>query len=294
MKRRLAIATLLVTAGWADWATAQDDGWGWSTIIPSLTHNDPLGMMLDDMMHQDEERHAREAHGPRPTRTAERASPPADTASLRYTPSKARRTVNLAKFVQKTRAADPQGATDLQKLFAEGDFIERIGGLVAPIGLHIDNVADAYALWWITAWEAAHGQYDETKPAILAAVRAQAAAAVTATGEMARASDAQKQELAEALWIQTALIEIAVEQAKHDPARLRQIGDAVRQGARGMGLNLGMIDLTPQGFVPVGTSQNETPARVATPGQTAPYGVLALAAGGVGVGGFLVLRRRRG
>lgn len=180
----------------------------------------------------------------------------ADPAALQYTPSKARRAANLAAFVQKTRAADPQGAADLQKLFAEGDFIEKIRAAVAPHGLHIDNVADAYALWWITAWQAYRGNNDTPDADTLAAVRAQAVRAVGATGELARATDAQKQELAEALWVQTALIDGAVEQAKGDRARLRQIGGAVGRGAQAMGLDLAAIDLTPEGFVPLGGSDD--------------------------------------
>ncbi|WP_333572839.1 DUF6683 family protein [Sphingomonas sp.] len=180
-----------------------------------------------------------------------RPRPAPDLAALRYTPSKARRTANLAAFVQKTRAVDPKGAADLQKLFAESDFIDKIGAAVAPHGLHIDNVADAYALWWITAWEASRGINDLPDVETLAAVRAQAAGALGATGELDRATDSQKQELAEALWVQTALIDGAMEQAKGDAARLRQIGGAVRQGAQAMGLDLAAIDLTPRGFVPL-------------------------------------------
>lgn len=182
-----------------------------------------------------------------------RGQPAASPAALRYTPSKVRRSANLAAFVQKTRAADPQGAADLQTLFAGGDFIEKIGAAIAPHGFRIDDVADAYALWWLTAWEASRGNNDTPSREILAAVRAQAASAVTAAGEIAQATDAQKQELAEALWIQMTLIDTAVEHAKHNPARLREVGVAVRKGARGMGLDLDRIELTPHGFVPVGT-----------------------------------------
>ncbi len=293
MKRFLAITTLVLAAGWVNEAAAQDVS-SWSTIMPSITHTDPLSMMLDDRMHQDEARRARSAGRRLTSPDAARTMSPAATSVLRYTPSKPRRSANLAAFVQKTRAADPAGAADLQKLFAEGDFIEKIGALVAPQGLRIDNVADAYALWWITAWQAAHGNNDTPSRAVLGAVRQQAANAVVATGEIARASDAQKQELAEALWVQSALIDGAVEQAKRDPSRLRAVGDAVRQGAKGMGLNLDAIDLTSQGFVPVGVGQNDAPATTPKPASAAPYGALALAAGGMGVGGFLMLRQRRG
>ena len=293
MRQFLAATLLPLAVGCTSPAMAQIvDGWSWSVLTPSIGKTDQLGMALEDLKRQDQASARTRRRAPDLAVSRGMATP--DMAALRYMPSKERRAANLAKFVQKTRAADPQGATDLQKLFAEGDFIERIGGLVAPIGLHIDNVADAYALWWITAWQATHGKNDDPKPAILAAVRAQAAAAVTATGEMARASDAQKQELAEALWVQTVLIDGAVEQAKHDPARLRQVGDAVRQGARGMGLNLDTIELTSKGFVPTGVSRNDAPAKALRPTGTAPYSVLTLAAGGMGVGGFLLTRRRRG
>jgi len=283
---------LLVTAGWSGNATAQD-GSSFAMILPTLTHTDPLSMMLDDRESQEAERPRGASRRGVPFDTGQQRPAP-DMSSLRYAPSKARRAANLAAFVQKTRAVDPGGAADLQKVFAEGDFIERIGALIAPAGLHIDNVADAYALWWITAWQAAHGRYDETTPALAAAVRGQAVRAISATGEMALASDAQKQELAEALWVQTALVEVAVEQAKGDPSRLRQIGDAVRQGAKGMGLNLDTIDLTSRGFVPASVSQNALPATAPKAGSAASYGALALAAGGIGVGGFLMLRQRRG
>ncbi|WP_294256300.1 DUF6683 family protein [uncultured Sphingomonas sp.] len=214
-------------------------------------------------------------------------------AAMHFTPSAARRAANLARFVSKTRAVDPRGADDLQKLFSQGDFIEKIGKLVAPYGLRIDNLADAYAMWWVTAWEASRGSNDTPSPATLEAVRRQAADAVSTTNEIAVASDAQKQELAEALWIQSALLDGAVEQARRDPSRLRAIGYAARQGAKGMGLNLDAIDLTSQGFVPVGVGQNDAPATTPKPGSAAPYGALALAAGGMGVGGFLMLRQRR-
>ncbi|WP_206364426.1 DUF6683 family protein [Sphingomonas pokkalii] len=294
MKRFLAGALLALAAGWTPPAAAQIvDGWSWSVLVPSIGKTDQLGMLLEDRKRQDQAR-----GGPMtrraPDLAATRAAPLPDMSVLHYTPSRTRRSANLAAFVQKTRAVDPQGAADMQKVFAEGDFIERIGALVRPLGLRIDNVADAYTCWWINAWQAAHGQYDETKPALAATVRAQAARAIGATPEIARASEAQKQEFAEALWVQAALIEVAVEQAKGNPARLREIGDAVRKGARHMGLNLDAIELTSRGFVPADVGRNDPPAAVPGADKATPYGALALAAGGVGVGGFLLLRQRRG
>lgn len=295
MKPFRAILALGLTVSWATCAQAQIiDSQGIAMIFSTATHSDPLSMMLDDRMRQDEER-ARRQGKPLPSEDAPHATAPADTAKLLYHPSKARRSANLAAFVEKTRARDPQGAADLQKVFAEGDFIERIRAMVAPHGLQIEDVADAYTLWWLTAWHAARGNNDTPSPEILAAVKAQAARAVLATGEIAQASDTQKQELAEALWVQSTLIDVAVKQAKQDPARLRAIGDAVRQGAKGMGLDLDAIDLTSQGFVPARVGRNDPSPTAPGHGGTPPaYGALALAAGGMGVGGFLLLRQRRG
>jgi hypothetical protein len=56
-------------------------------------------------------------------------------------------------------------------------------------------------------------------------------------------TDAQKQELAEAMFIQSALIPVFIESTKSDPVQLAQ-------GAKGFGLDLDKINLTSQGFLP--------------------------------------------
>ncbi|MBP2297929.1 DUF6683 family protein [Azospirillum picis] len=217
-------------------AQAVIDGWSWSILVPSYTQTDVLGSHLRELMNRD----------------AQRDMPPPDVSALRYTPSKARRSANLSAFVERTRAVDPNGAADLQRLFADGDIIEKIAALIAPHGLRVDNLADAYALWWVTAWQATRGDNDTLGHDVMAAVRAQAARALNDAGGPARASDAQKQELAEALLVQTALIDGAVEQAKGNPVRMRQVRAAVSNGAQRMGLDMARMELTGGGFVPGG------------------------------------------
>lgn len=238
MRRILSVAVLAVALGGSDAAAQQSivDGWSWSTLVPSIAQTDILGTHLRELRNEQELRN----------------TPPPDVSRLGYTPSKARRSANLAAFVERTRAVDPSGAADLQRLFAEGDIIERIRTLIAPVGLRIDNVADAYALWWITAWQATRGDNDTLGRDMYAAVRAQSARALNAAGSPARASDAEKQELAEALLVQTALIDGAVEQAKRDPVRMRQVRAAVAKGAQGMGLDMAGMEITGGGFVPNG------------------------------------------
>ncbi|KAA0597251.1 hypothetical protein J2848_000402 [Azospirillum lipoferum] len=235
MRKLLSAMALAVALGGSDVAAEQfiSDGWSWTILVPSVAQTDILGSHLRELRNED----------------ARRKMPPLDVSRLGYTPSKARRSANLAAFVERTRAVDPNGAADLQRLFAEGDVIERIRALIAPVGLRIDNLADAYALWWITAWQATRGENDTLGRDMYAAVRAQAARALNGAGSPTRASDAEKQELAEALLVQTALIDGAVEQAKRNPARMRQVRAAVAKGAQRMGLDMAKMEITGGGFV---------------------------------------------
>jgi hypothetical protein len=171
---------------------------------------------------------------------------------LNYVPSKTRTRTNLKNFANKTRAVDPAGAAQMEQFFASTDIIGLMGTAIAPYGLRIDNVADAFAVYWINAWEAANGVVgaQETR-ARVQAVKVQAANGLSQSPEFASASDAQKQEMAEALLVQAALISSAMEAAANDPAKLRAISNAVMQGAAKSGLDLNKMTLTEKGFVPI-------------------------------------------
>jgi hypothetical protein len=233
-----AVLLLAIAIAAAAPAAARAQNMAWSTIIPSVTGTDILGTTLRLQMEQADAAQRRGA-------AQAQAAP-----SLRYTPSIERRRANLAAFVAKSRAADPAGAESLAQLFASGDIIARIGEALAPQGLRIDDLADAYAVWWITAWQASQGNNDTPSRATTDAVRAQAARAIAGTAGFAAAGDAQRQEMAEALLIQAMLLDAAVEQSKSQPAQLQAVGAAAAQGAKGMGLDLSRMRLTEAGFVP--------------------------------------------
>jgi hypothetical protein len=184
------------------------------------------------------------------TRPRARQRPaPAPTARLSYTPSMARRRANLAMFVERSRRKDPKGAARLQQEIAKSDIIGRMNGELARVGLRADNVADAYAAWWLNAWLASRQRTDTPPRSQIAAVRAQAAQAMTSAG-LATASDATKQEVAEANLVQAMLIGSYMEHAKSDRDLSRRLAVAVRQGARASGLNLDAMELTDEGFTP--------------------------------------------
>jgi hypothetical protein len=227
-------------------AAAQD--MGWNMIIPSVAGTDALGLYFREQAQRRSPQPRRTPSSPEPEPDA--APAPADEARLRYTPSRSRRQTNQARFVAKTRAVDTGNAEDLQRLFAQGDLFEKLGVAMAPLGLRIDNVADAYAAWLITAWYASQGRNDTPSRRMTQAVRAQMVRALSATGTIAAASDAAKQELAESLLVQMIFVDVAVEQNKGKPDQLRAIAAAVAQGARRMGVDLAALKLTEDGFVP--------------------------------------------
>jgi hypothetical protein len=183
--------------------------------------------------------------------TDDARAPAAQPITLRYTPSKERRARNLADFIAKSRKVDPEGADRLQKVFAQTDLIEAMRAPLGKAGLRIDDVADAYAAWWITAWYASRGSNETPSAGKVAAVKAQAARALSATPMMRGASDASRQQMAEALLIQAAMLDDAVEQSKARPDWMAGVRAAAAKGAKGMGLDLASMTLTDEGFVSV-------------------------------------------
>lgn len=241
-RRHHAWAALCLAATLALPAAAQN--MGWSTITPSITGTDTLGLVLREQMQQ-RAPVAAEGGAAGPSGAGEQAS-----AALRFAPSKARRQQNLAAFVEKTRRVDPENASGLERLFASGDVIEKVAPMIRPIGLRIDDLADTYALWWISAWNATQGINPTPSRATASAVRQQAARALMATPGIAGASDAAKQEFAEALLVQVMFIDAAVDHHQGSASQLRALARAVQQGAGRMGLDLAAMRLTEAGFVP--------------------------------------------
>jgi hypothetical protein len=198
-------------------------------------------------------------------RPSSRAPATVATPVTSFKASLTRRKSNLASFVAKSRAADPQGAAGMERLFASTDIIAAMGQELAKYDLRTDNVADCYAVWWMSAWQGANGDTSDVGRETAQAVTAQAARALAATPQFMRATEAQKQEYAEAMLIQAALISATVDTYKGDPAMMRKVGAAIRTGAKASGLDLDAMRLTPGGFVP-----NRPAARAPAPKITPP------------------------
>jgi hypothetical protein len=223
----------------------------------------------------------------------------------RFIPSVPRRKANLASFVAKSRASDPAGSAQMAQLFASTDPIVALGRDLQPYGLRTDNVADAYTVYWVQAWQAANGDTSDPSRATMQAVKRQSASALAATSEFGAATDATKQEMAEAMMVQAMLISASVDVYKDDPNMMRQLGAAVRKGAKASGLDLDAMTLTDEGFVPArktGAVAGKGDTRLAdadtgnapvTNDNSPPY-LLMAAAGGVGVGGVFLIGKAMG
>jgi hypothetical protein len=107
--------------------------------------------------------------------TPPKAEPTPGGLDFRQTPERTR--ANLAQFVAKSRTVDPQGAAAMQQLFASTDIIAAMGQELAKYGLRTDNVADCYAVWWVSAWQAANGDTSDITRPTAQATKAQAARA---------------------------------------------------------------------------------------------------------------------
>jgi hypothetical protein len=228
-------------------AAAQD--MAWSTIIPSVTGTDTLGMVLRKKMGQAR----RPSASPRnqPSTQPPPAPAPVAAGTLTYHVSLDRRRANLDAFVRKTRMENPALANDLASFFAARDTLGQLATAIAPYGLKIDNLGDALAMYWMVAWQTSQGRNDDFDRAAVTAVKDQSARALVEIRSIATANDAAKQEFAEALWIQAMLLDSAVERSKGDPATLRMLATRACQHSREMGIDLTAMTLTRQGFIPV-------------------------------------------
>jgi hypothetical protein len=171
--------------------------------------------------------------------------------------SKTRTTANLGKFVNSSRNSDPAGAAKMEQLFASSDVIGQVGGAMRSVGLRANDVSHAYALWWVSAWKASQGDGLTADAATYAAVADQAKRGLASSPEFTAATDAQKQEMAEALMVQAALIDGMMEEYASDPKMMKQVASAVKKGALASGIDLDSMTLTPDGFASSGKRRSE-------------------------------------
>ena len=180
------------------------------------------------------------------TRTPRNAA--VDITAVRYRPSMAVRKRNMAQIVKQLGRADPANAEDLERTLARRDLVAEIGSVMRPVGLDPNNVADAVAVYLVTAYYGVRGSTD-SQPAEYKAVSAQVARALGADPGFTGASDGVKQEIAEAMLVHAVLADQAVEAARKQPSAMPAVKAAIAKGARhAFGLDLARMQLGPAGL----------------------------------------------
>ena len=176
------------------------------------------------------------------------STPPADPTAFRFKSDRRRQKLNLQNLVERSRTVDPDGAARLEAIFASTDIMSLIGQSIAPLGFSTEDLADAYTVWWVSVYQASLGSTATPSHVSYRAVRRQSERVLLSSQFLIDATDAQKQELAEAYFIQAALTDSAVEEAQADPAYLEALKASVVSGAMASGLDLDSMVLTEEGF----------------------------------------------
>lgn len=181
-----------------------------------------------------------------------RPAPPQATVPeelLTFTPSAELRTRNLTGFVEQTRARDPDAGDGLQQLLATNDVIGEADNYLHAYGMSASNAADAMSLYLSTAWLAIHGSLADPDRSAMHGLRDQLVAAIGATPAFRQANDADKQKLAEAMIVQSAMISQFVLSAQNDTEQMSRVQEAVGETVLSQfGLDLAALNMTPQGL----------------------------------------------
>lgn len=183
-------------------------------------------------------------------------------ASFAYVASPVRRKANFAAIVNEYRKTAPDAAAQLDTLLASTDVVALLQKGMTPFGLRTDNVADCYAVWWVSQWLASRGRHDTPSRQQMLAVKAQAASAMASVPALAATNNDQKQELADSLLFQTLLTEILMDQGKSSPEALRAAAAMAATNTKMLGLDLATIELTATGFSGAGQAASSAPTAV--------------------------------
>ena len=187
------------------------------------------------------------------------APAPAGAATTTFKRDPALLKAKEAKLVGLMRQQSPEGAAELEKLFAQ-DLMTMVAPEFRRMGLNPQDAADMTTLYWVAAWEASHGIVGRpTDPAVVKGARNQLARILVANPAMATASDADKQDIADTMFLQAVLVEARMgAAAKAGPAMQQQTSDAVyKEAAQMLKTDLRKVTLTAAGFAPSGQAAGQ-------------------------------------
>lgn len=220
-------------------ATAQYYGFGFPSpslnIITNAVGNEAFTRSVTDPPATD---------NPRPR------APAANPATLRFTPTLAVRQKNFAAWINQARAlkGDPAANSLRAVLSPDANIIKTSAGVIAPLGLRADHIADAMAFYLIAHWMAARGTTDVPTRAQAIALSRQIGGAMLSKGDIPAMASAEKQGLAEQMLVQAVLVAGAMQSAEGNAAATAGISRQAAVTLKGMGIDAAAVTLGANGF----------------------------------------------
>lgn len=173
----------------------------------------------------------------------------AATGSTRFRPSLATRKSVIAAYVARARARDAKSGEGLGRDLAKTDPIASAKPGMARFGLRTDDVADAVAIYLVSAWYGARGSRQDPPRGYLRATREQMHQALLLNPKFAKSSNESKQHLAESLIIETMVIDSAIIGAKGKPELMGRVKSYIRETTlKTFQLDVAKLKLTSNGL----------------------------------------------
>jgi hypothetical protein len=173
---------------------------------------------------------------------------PANPAALRYTPSLPQRQRNLAGMVTSAEREQPGAGSSLQGFLSAGDPVAITSGIIAPLGLKTDNLADALTFYLLSHWMVVNRQSGWPGRSQVLGLRGQVERGLLASGQFQSAPNAEKQKTAESMMISGLLAIGAYAGAEGNAEATANVAAYAAQNVKGMGLDLAALELGPNGF----------------------------------------------
>ena len=179
---------------------------------------------------------------------SEQVAPAAAAARLNFAASPQRRTRNYGRFIAQSQASNPGAAKFYDQMFTTNRYLERLDSSLQAKGLKSNNIADAFATYWMSSWLASRSWQSAASARQAAATKIMAIEMLAKTPSLASMSDAAKQEVADDLFIKAGLLDGLMAASEGNSGYLKTIAQVARQGAQKWGLDLDAMELGPSGF----------------------------------------------
>jgi hypothetical protein len=170
-------------------------------------------------------------------------------ANLDYRPSSGISRTLREQISLNVSAADPQQMSQIRSVFSTDWMWQRFDSLLRQAGYNARNLADVMAAYYVSAWEIVHGATADRDDS--EAARERIAQSLKHSPEIMFMSDAEKQRSAEAFGMLTTVATAGSRSMLHeqDAVGYATLQQQIRQAFLWQGIDMGRLNLTPEGFV---------------------------------------------